>query len=233
MNSQNFVLEAYQLRKLFQQGSQVIEILDQLTLQVRTGERIAILGASGSGKSTLLHCLGGLERPTAGQVMWSGEEITQLNEIKRSHYRNQQLGFVYQFHHLLAEFNTLENVALPLLIQGFKPAHARARASALLMQVGLDQRLTHKPSALSGGERQRAALARALVTSPKCVLADEPTGNLDRNTARDIQKLLLALNQQTQVAFVVVTHDQELAAQMERCYWLEHGQLRDITSTHS
>ncbi len=220
------VLSCRNLGKRFTQGELDVSVLDAVNLSISEGDRVAIMGTSGSGKSTLLHLLGGLDRPTTGEVELLGQKLSNLREPEISRLRNEALGFIYQFHHLLGEFTLLENVAIPLLIGNVSVEEAEARASALLDQVGLKSRMKHKPGELSGGERQRAAIARALVTKPRCVLADEPTGNLDRKTADAVYELMLELNQAYEVSFLVVTHDPKLAARMDKQWYLEDGTLR-------
>ncbi len=221
------ILQCRNLQKRFTEGGMNIDVLRGINFTVAAGERIAIVGSSGEGKSTLLHLLGGLDSASGGEVFVEGEEMMQLSEKRRGMLRNSTLGFVYQFHHLLAEFTALENVAMPLLIRGNSPGSAREKAANFLERVGLSARCDHKPGEMSGGERQRAAVARALVTEPKCVLADEPTGNLDRRNADHIYGLMLELNQELNTSFVVVTHEATLAQRMDRVLVLEDGMLKN------
>ena len=224
----NTIISCKNLRKRFKESELDVEVLKEINLDIKTGEKIAIIGSSGSGKSTLLHILGGLDLPSDGTVEVLGKNIAHLSDADRGKLRNESLGFIYQFHHLLPEFSALENVAMPLLIRGLSVADASSQATNILTKVGLGERLKHKPGQLSGGERQRAAIARALVTKPKAVLADEPTGNLDLKTAMHIFELMEKLNQEMQTAFIIVTHDRQLAQKMDKIYTLVDGKLKGI-----
>ena len=220
------ILHCQQLGMTYTEGPNNVEVLKGINLQIEKGERIAIVGTSGSGKSTLLHLLGGLDLPSTGSVWIDGQQMSGVSDKRRGDIRNQYLGFVYQFHHLLPEFTAIENVAMPLFIRGVDQASAKETASKLLSEMGLEHRLEHRPVELSGGERQRAAIARALVTEPNVVLADEPTGNLDEATAQTVFKMMMELNKRIGTALVMVTHDQNLAAKMDKVYHLESGVLR-------
>ena len=217
------ILQCENLTMRYTQGGLDVEVLKGVNFNINKGERVAIMGASGSGKSTLLHLLGGLEKPTGGKVILDGTDLDNVSGKQLASLRNRSLGFIYQFHHLLGEFTVLENVAMPLLIAGQSVADASQQATKLLQRVGLGHRIEHKPGELSGGERQRAAVARALINKPGVVLADEPTGNLDSKTAEDVFQLMLELNQELNVSFLIVTHDHELAGKMGKVLHMEDG----------
>ena len=222
------VLQASSVSKTYRQGSFEVPVLHNVHLDVHRSEQIAIVGASGTGKSTLLHLLGGLDLPTSGTVSLDGQNMAEMNEVERSRLRNQKIGFVYQFHHLLPEFSALENVMMPLLVRRLSTTETKEKAVNLLEQVGLAHRLNHKPAELSGGERQRAAIARALIIEPLCLLADEPTGNIDRQNAKNIQQLMTSLDRDYQVSLIVATHDLQLASSIDRVLQIEDGNLKPV-----
>ncbi len=224
------ILECRDLSKRFEDAGRIVDVFSDINFSVMPGECVGILGVSGAGKSTFLHLLGGLDLPTSGEVLLAGQNAASMKERAKSHFRNQHLGFVYQFHHLLPEFNALENVCMPLWIKGISKRIAKQRAAALIDQVGLSQRMVHRVAELSGGERQRIALARALVTQPSCVLADEPTGNLDAETAAQVFDLMLHLNKTLRTSFVIVTHNKTLTAQMDRALLLKDGGLLNYSA---
>ena len=221
----NVIVNCHHLSKSYHDGNLSVDVLKNIDFSINQGDRIAIVGPSGSGKSTLLHLLGGLDKPTHGQVFLQGTDWQTLVEKKRCKLRNKQLGFIYQFHHLLPEFSALENVAMPILLAGMPVATAHQQVADILEQIGLAPRAQHKPSQLSGGERQRVAIARALVHHPRCVFADEPTGNLDHATAAKVFEIMLSLNKQFNTALVIVTHDRQLAGRMDKVMVLQGGQL--------
>lgn len=227
MSSTDFSLQAIDLGKDYREGSgEALHVLSDVHFTIKAGETAAIIGSSGSGKSTLLNLLGGLDIPTSGKVLVNGDNLFTINEKSRCHVRNRHLGFIYQFHHLLPEFSALENVAMPQLIDGIDKDIAREKAVQLLTEVGLGERIEHKPGELSGGERQRAAIARALINSPDCVLADEPTGNLDRRNAENALELIMQLNKSYKTSLIMVTHDMQIAERLDTVYELEDGILQ-------
>ena len=228
VSNNNSMIEITGLNRTYNDGANKVEVLSALDLTVKKGEQLAIVGSSGSGKSTLLHLIGGLDKPTSGSVIIDGTNIHQLSAKAQGSFRNQHIGFVYQFHHLLPEFEAQDNVAMPLIIRGMKRIQAHKIASGLIEKVGMSHRKTHKPAELSGGERQRIAFARALVTEPDCVLADEPTGNLDHGTANQVYELMCELNREMGTTFITVTHDLELAGKLQRQLHLEDGNLKPL-----
>ncbi|WP_334322596.1 lipoprotein-releasing ABC transporter ATP-binding protein LolD [Gilliamella apicola] len=231
MNNLQILLSAKNLCKTYNEGKMVTEVLKNVSFDIHSKSLLAIIGSSGSGKSTLLHLLGGLDKPTSGEIIFKSQQLNQLSEKEKAHLRNQEIGFVYQFHHLLPDFSALENVAMPLLISGAKPNDAKKRAMAMLESVNLVKRANHRPSELSGGERQRVAIGRALINNPALVMADEPTGNLDKTTADSIFDLLISLNRDHGTAFLVVTHDLELANKLDNQLIMRDGQLSNRSLT--
>ncbi|OCF91632.1 lipoprotein releasing system, ATP-binding protein [Gilliamella sp. wkB7] len=231
MNNSQILLSAKNLCKTYNEGKMVTEVLKNVSFDIHSKSLLAIIGSSGSGKSTLLHLLGGLDKPTSGEIIFKSQQLNQLSEKEKAHLRNHEIGFVYQFHHLLPDFSTLENVAMPLLISGAKPNDAKKRAMAMLESVNLVKRANHRPSELSGGERQRVAIGRALINNPALVMADEPTGNLDKTTADSIFDLLISLNRDHGTAFLVVTHDLELANKLDNQLIMRDGQLSNRSLT--
>ena len=231
MNNSQILLSAKNLCKTYNEGKMVTEVLKNVSFDIHSKSLLAIIGSSGSGKSTLLHLLGGLDKPTSGEIIFKSQQLNQLSEKEKAHLRNQEIGFVYQFHHLLPDFSALENVAMPLLISGAKPNDAKKRAMAMLESVNLVKRANHRSSELSGGERQRVAIGRALINNPALVMADEPTGNLDKTTADSIFDLLISLNRDHGTAFLVVTHDLELANKLDNQLIMRDGQLSNRSLT--
>ena len=224
----NFVLSCKGIARHFNEASGVLKVLTNVNLQISLGEKIAIIGSSGSGKTTLLHILGGLDQPTYGEIFLNGELFSNIDEIAKCKSRNNYIGFIYQFHHLLGEFSAQENVAFPLMIRGLNKKVALRKSKEMLGRVRLGDRLSHKPAALSGGERQRAAVARALITKPKIILADEPTGNLDSNNREEVLELLLELNDEINTSLIIVTHDKAIAKKMDRILHLEDGIIHQL-----